>query len=139
MNRFIRWQGIISFVVISALIALSVYIFAESLVKKGIISAGEATFGAEVNIDDVKISYSPMQVTLLNLQVTDSELPTHNLFSFKSASAGVDLWQYLFGHLIINQLEVDQLEFSQQRKKSGQVFLTSKEKESQNSKESAFP
>jgi len=123
MARLIRWQGMVAFIVLSALVAGTLYLFAESLVKTAIVSSAESAFGAEVNVGEVKLAYSPLQISVLDLQVTDKETPTQNLFSFERATAGVDIWQYLFGKIIIEELEVSQLAFSSVRSKAGQVYL----------------
>jgi uncharacterized protein (TIGR03545 family) len=122
MARFIRWQGIVAFIVLSVLVAGLLYFFAESLVKTAIVSSAESTFGAEVNVAEVKLAYSPLTVSVLGLQVTDKETPTQNLFSFERATAGVDVWQYLFGKIIIEELEVSQLAFSNVRSQVGKVY-----------------
>lgn len=124
MTRFIRWQGMVAFVLLSALVAALLYFFAESLVKTAIVSSAESAFGAEVNVAEVKLAYSPLQVSVLGLQVTDKEIPTQNLFSFKRATAGVDVWQYLFGKIIIEELEVSQLAFSSVRSQAGKVYVS---------------
>ena len=100
MKRFIRWQGLVAFVVLLGFVVGGLYFFAESLTKKAIIKSVEATFGAEVNISEVLLGYSPLKLTVVDLQVTDSEKPEQNLFSFKQAAASVDVWQYLFGKVI---------------------------------------
>lgn len=122
MARFIRWQGSIAFVALTALVIVFLYFFAESLVKSAIVTSAESAFGAEVNVDDVKLAYSPLQISVFGLQVTDKELPTHNLFSFERASAGVDVWQYLFGKIIIEKLDVTELALGGERAKAGKVF-----------------
>ena len=129
MARFIRWQGMVAFIVLSALVAGLLYFFAESLVKTAIVSSAESAFGAEVNVADVKLSYSPLQVSVLGLQVTDKEMPSHNLFSFERATAGVDVWQYLFGKIIVEKLEVSQLAFSNMRSTVGAVYPNEEENE----------
>ena len=123
MARFIRWQGMVAFVLLSALVAGLLYLFAESLVKSAIVSSAESAFGAEVNVADVELGYSPLQLSVLGMQVTDKETPSQNLFSFERATAGVDVWQYLFGKIIIDQLEVSQLAFSSVRSQAGKVYL----------------
>jgi len=134
MARFIRWQGMVAFLALSILVAGILYLFAENLVKTAIVSSAESAFGAEVNVGGVKLAYSPLQISVLDLQVTDKETPTQNLFSFERATAGVDIWQYLFGKIIIEELEVSQLAFSSVRSKAGKVYLddasNSDEKES---------
>lgn len=122
MARFIRWQGMVAFIVLSALVAGLLYFFAESLVKTAIVNSAESAFGAEVNVAEVELSYSPLQISVLGLQVTDKEMPSHNLFSFDRATAGVDVWQYLFGKIIVEELEVSQLAFSGVRSQVGEVY-----------------
>ena len=88
MARFIRWQGLVAFVVLSTIVVAFLYFFAETLVKKGLISTAESTFGAEVNIEDVKLAYSPLKVSVIGLQVTDKETPANNLFSLTTNNGG---------------------------------------------------
>jgi uncharacterized protein (TIGR03545 family) len=131
MARFIRWQGLVAFIVLSALVTGLLYFFAESLVKTAIISSAESAFGAEVNVAEVKLSYSPLQLSVLGLQVTDKEMPSHNLFSFERATAGVDVWQYLFGKIIVEELEVSQLTLSSVRSNVGKVYLNDESDEAE--------
>ncbi|AAZ24169.1 TIGR03545 family protein [Colwellia psychrerythraea] len=123
MARFIRWQGMVAFVLLSALVAGLLYLFAESLVKSAIVSSAESAFGAEVNVAEVQLGYSPLQLSVLGLQVTDKDSPTQNLFSFERATAAVDVWQYLFGKIIIDELEVSELAFSGVRSQAGKVYV----------------
>jgi uncharacterized protein (TIGR03545 family) len=125
MARFIRWQGIVAFIVLSALVAGLIYLFAESLAKSAIVTSAESAFGAEVNVADVKLDYSPLTINIMGLQVTDKDKPTQNLFSFDRATASVDVWQYLFGKIIVEDLEVSELAFAGQRSQVGKVYRTS--------------
>jgi uncharacterized protein (TIGR03545 family) len=123
VSRFIRWQGIASFFVVMALIIVFVYLFADSLVKKGIEKSGELYLGAEINVSNVEITYSPLTLNIEGLQATDPKKPTHNLVSFSQASAGIDVWQYLFGKIYISELNVDQLRIDQPRESEGRVYI----------------
>jgi len=123
MSRFIRWQGIASFFVVMALVVMFVYLFADALVKKGIEKSGELYLGAEINVSNVEITYTPLTLNIEGFQATDPEKPTHNLVSFSQASAGVDVWQYLFGKIYISELNVDKLRIDQPRESEGRVFI----------------
>ena len=125
MSRFIRWQGLASFFIVIALIVTFVYFFADSLVKKGIEKSGEWYLGAEVNVSDVEITYVPFTLNIEGFQATDPEKPTHNLVSFSQASAGVDVWQYLFGKIYISELNVIALRIDQPRLTAGEVYTSS--------------
>ena len=125
MMRFIRWQGLVAFVVLTALVSLLLYFFAETLVKKAIISSGEAIFAAEVNVKEVQLNYSPLQLTVFGLQVTDREKPEQNVFSLAQATASVEILQYLFGKIIVDELTVSQLAFASVRSQPGAVYKNS--------------
>ncbi|MBA6233372.1 MULTISPECIES: TIGR03545 family protein [unclassified Colwellia] len=122
MSRFIRWKGLVGFFVVIALIMTFIYFFADALVKKGIEKSGEWYLGAEVNVENVEIMYAPLTLNIEGFQATDPEKPTYNLVSFSQASAGVDVWQYLFGKLYISDLTVAELRIDQPRLSAGQVF-----------------
>ena len=127
MSRFIRWQGLASFFIVIALIVTFVYFFADSLVKKGIEKSGEWYLGAEVNVTDVEIKYAPLTLNIEGFQATDPEKSTHNLVSFSQASAGVDVWQYLFGKIYISELNISGLRIDQPRLTAGEVYISSSE------------
>jgi uncharacterized protein (TIGR03545 family) len=122
MSRLIRWKGLIGFFVVITLIFALFYFFAESLIKTAIEKGAGYTLGAEVNVSSVTLNYSPLILTINEFQATDAEQPTHNLFSFDSASAGVDVWQYLLGKTIVEQLTIEQLTFMSKRAKEGEVY-----------------
>lgn len=122
MSRFIRWKGLVGFFVVMALMITFIYLFADALVKKGIEKSGEWYLGAEVNVSEVEINYLPLTLSIEGFQATDPEKPSHNLVSFSQASAGVDVWQYLFGKLYISELNVAELRIDQPRQSVGEVY-----------------
>jgi uncharacterized protein (TIGR03545 family) len=137
MNRFIRWQGIAAFIVVIALIIAFIYLFADALVKKGIEKSGELYLGAEINVTNVEILYIPLTLNIEGFQATDPEKPTHNLLSFSQASAGIDVWQYLFGRYHISELNIVGLRLDQPRQSTGEVFFLTNE-DAGNSSEGAI-
>ncbi|MCW8831866.1 MAG: TIGR03545 family protein, partial [Colwellia sp.] len=122
IKKFIRFQGLLGFLAIMSLIIALLYIFAESLVKSAIEQGGGMLLGAEVNVASVELEYSPLILTVNGLEATDAEQPSHNMLSFKQASAGIDVWHYLLGKTIIEQLDIDSLEFMTKREKAGDVY-----------------
>ncbi|NQZ22251.1 MAG: TIGR03545 family protein [Colwellia sp.] len=130
MSRLFRWQGLAVFFAVIALIATFVYFFADSLVKNGIEKSGEWYLGAEVNVEDVEITYAPLTLNIKGFQATDPENPTHNLVSFAQASVGLDIWQYFFGKIYISELNVIELKLEQARKSVGEVYILADEQSS---------
>ncbi len=140
MSRFIRWQGLIGFVAIIALIAAFVYVFAGSLAKSALVKGSEQAFGAEVNIADVDVNFIPLAITINEMQVTDKTQPSHNVFAFSKATASVDVWQYLFGKINVEQLDVVDLSFAELRTKPGKVYQqVDAEQEQEDSLKSLLP
>lgn len=140
MSRFIRWQGLVGFAAIIALVIAFVYLFAGNIAKSALVKGSEQAFGAEVNIADVNINFIPLAVTINDMQVTDKTQPSHNVFSFAKATASVDVWQYLFGKIIVEQLDVVDLTFAQQRTKPGKVYeKVADEQEEDDSLKSLLP
>ena len=136
MKRFIRWQGLIGFLSIILLLIVFVFLFADSLVKAGIEKSGEWYLGAQVNVEEVDVSFSPLSLTVIGFQATDLEKPSHNIVSFTEAAAGIELWQYLLGKIHISDLTIAQLEIGKKRESEGEVYFTS---DSNKSDEAADP
>ncbi|NQZ83548.1 MAG: TIGR03545 family protein [Colwellia sp.] len=128
MKRFIRWQGFIGFFSIIILLMAFIFLFADSLVKAGIEKSGEWYLGAEVNVEDIELNFSPLSLTVIGFQATDPEKPSHNMVSFTEATAGIELWQYLLGKIHISDLTIAQLELGNKRQSEGAVYFTSDSK-----------
>ncbi len=122
MNRIIRWQGIASFIVIITTLSVLIYLFAEVIAKKAMEHGLEAYTGAEVNIDEVNINFSPFVVDVYRIQVTDAAKPEQNAVEIAHVNAGVDIWQYLLGKVLVEELRAEQVQFATQRSSAGQVF-----------------
>ncbi len=122
MARMLRWQGLSIFVVIVGIVIAIGYFFAETFVRKGIEQGAGWALGAEVNLEKVNLTYSPLNISLYNLQATDAEQPQQNLFVIEQATVSVDLWQYLLGKVIIDDLKVTGLAFHQPRTTAGEVY-----------------
>lgn len=132
MNRYFRWQGFVGFIAVIGIIVGLFYLFAEPLIKKAIEKGTSIYTGAEVNVEAVDLVYSPLSLSVIGFQATDPEKPTHNMVSFEKAKAGVDLWQYLFGKVIIDDLIVEGVAFANERATAGDVY-SNVESEEENS------
>ncbi|WP_448551459.1 TIGR03545 family protein [Thalassotalea montiporae] len=122
MSKVIRWQGLIAFVVILALILGSVVLFAGPIAKMAIERFGGNYTGAEVNVDRVDVNFAPFGVEIWQLQATDPKAPEQNMVAFEHADASVDLWPFLFGKTIVENIEVKALSFNTARQSAGRVY-----------------
>ena len=139
LAKYLRFSGLISFFVVMSLITALLYLFAENLIQSAIENGGAAMVGTEVNVASVELQYSPLKLTVNGLEVTDSELPSHNSFSFKKATASIDFWQYLLGKTIIEQLNVEQFELMTTRNSVGEVYIENKADNTESIENSLLP
>ncbi|WP_221796873.1 TIGR03545 family protein [Oceanobacter mangrovi] len=132
MLKWIRWSGLIGFVVVVALLAAFFVLAAGPLVKMAIESVGSKAAGARVDVDDVAFNLSPLGFELGRMTVANADKPMENLLEFQSAAATVDLAPLLLGKGIIRDLSVNGLQFNTTRTTSGAL-----EKSSSTSKQSS--
>lgn len=125
MKKYLRWQGAVGFLAVIALFAAFIYVFAGSLIKLSIEKGGSWYLGAEVNLAQASVDWSPVTLTLNKLEVTDANEPEFNLVEFNNAEIKLDVWQYLIGKTIINNLELTGLAFHTKRSSPGKVYLES--------------
>lgn len=122
MTKFIRWQGIVVFVTIIALLTAFIYLFADLIAKKAMERGLENYTGAEVNVASVEINYSPFIVKAKQIELTDAAQPTQNTVQIGELTAGADIWQYLLGRIHVEELIADKVEFATKRDSQGRVY-----------------
>lgn len=119
MKQWIRWSGLIGFVVTLSAIVAFLLLAAGPLIKTTIEHFGSQAAGAKVSVDDVSIQLNPLGVRLEVFQVADAEKPMENLIQFDQALAELELAPLLLGKAIIRDLSVDNLQFNRPRTDSG--------------------
>lgn len=121
MNKFIRWPGLIAFVVLMLLIGGVAYLFANSWVESYIEDTGSDMLGARVDVGSVRLSLQPMGIVINQLDVTDPEKPMQNVVSIGSIRAQFDLLRAFMGQVIIKDASVNDMQFGTPRKTSGAI------------------
>lgn len=132
MKQWIRWSGLIGFVVTLGGLAAFLLFAAGPIIKGSIEHFGSQAAGAKVSVDDVSVSLSPLGVTLDNLQVADADKPMENLVQFDQAVAQLELAPLLLGKGIVKDLSVNNLQFNTARSESGKLEKTDEVKEADN-------
>ncbi|GAB2908673.1 TIGR03545 family protein [Rheinheimera gaetbuli] len=120
----IRKSGWLVFIVFLAALLALVYLFAGTAVRLGMVYSLEKAVGAEVNIDKVSVELAPLALRVNNLQITDAANPAHNSISFGHARAALELWPALLGYYVVNDLNIDGLQYGAQRSNAGAVYRT---------------
>lgn len=121
MRKWIRWWGIIAFIVIVLIATGSWFLFADKIVERNIEKTGEYLVGAKVDIQKADLSIIPLGITLENITVANPNAPTHNLIDAENIQFHLD-GKYLFERkVIIQDMVVDGLKFNTERSESGEI------------------
>jgi uncharacterized protein (TIGR03545 family) len=121
MKQWIRWPGLIGFIVVVAVIVALWLLFMDSMVRRVIERTGTALAGAEVDLARAHVTLVPLGITLSGLQVTDPAAPATNSFEISRIAFGLDSLNLLRRKVIINEMGVEGVRFGTARKRPGTV------------------
>lgn len=120
--KVFRWSGLIGFVVVLALLLVIGFFFIDNWIKAGIEAGGTRINGAEVNVGDVDLTFSPIGFKLENLRITDVDEPSKNLFELDEARLQLRLAPLFFGRINIEAMIVDGMRSGTERRRPGRVL-----------------
>lgn len=120
-SRIVRWQGIIIFFVVCALLAAFWLLFLNGLTERAIEKTGAAIVGAQVDLDSARVSLSPLGITLSGLQVTNPNVPATNIVEAGRISFHMDGPNALRHKTIIDEMRVEGVRLNTPRQTPGFV------------------
>ncbi len=109
--------------VLVPILALGVitYLFLDRWVEFGLEAAGEASVGARVEIDQLRLTISPLGAEFRRLQVANKRDPWKNVFETGTVKFAVDFGQLLRGKYIVETMEVNNLVIGTKRSTDGSL------------------
>lgn len=113
---FIRWWGLIPFVVVVGLIAGFVLLFLDSLIKDTIEDQGSQALGAQVDVGSVKTSLLNHSIQIRGIQIANAEKLDENIVEVGNFTFDFDLNQAFSKKLIIDELTAGGIAFNTKRK-----------------------
>jgi uncharacterized protein (TIGR03545 family) len=116
---WIRWPGLIAFVVITVIIAAAWHFLADWIVKKAIESAGTKAVGAKVEVAKADLSVFPAGLTLDGLQVTNPDAPMTNAVDIARMGMDLELSQLIRRRVVVNLMQAEGVRFNTPRQTSG--------------------
>jgi uncharacterized protein (TIGR03545 family) len=131
MKKWIRWQGLLIFIAVMALVLVFWFLFVDKIVKSSIEKVGTAIVGAKVELKDADLSLIPLGLTLDTLKVTNPNEPMKNAVEFKKAVVAIDFGKLLMRKVIIDEMSLNGIQFNTDRKYSGAVKKSTKIKETE--------
>ncbi len=120
MIKWIRWQGLIGFVVVVGAVMALWMLFIDGIVESVIEKTGTAIVSAEVDVK-ADVNLFPLGVKLEELQVTNPEAPETNSFECSRIAFNLDTLNLLRSKVIINEMAVEGMRFNTKRKRPGRV------------------
>ena len=127
MKQWIRWKGLLAFVVVTALLAFFWLVLADDLVRRGIERTTAFLVGAEVNVDDANLTFSPLGFVVSRIQVTNPDNPETNALEIQRMAFTLNTPQLLMRKTIIEDMIVDGVALGTLRERPGRVYRTSAE------------
>lgn len=127
MKQWIRWSGLVGFIVISAVLVLGWLFAAGPLIKYSIETFGSKAANAKVEVSEVSLSFDPFGIEVTGVQVANADKPMENVLQFDRAVADLDLWPLLLGKGIVNEVALSGVAFSTPRATSGALVVDTSE------------
>lgn len=127
--KWIRWKGVVAFVLIVGALAVCFKLYAGTAVKKVVEAAGTKAVGARVDLSSASLSVIPLGMTLEGLQVTDPDEPMSNMVDISEIRFSMEPGRLLLGKVIIDEMRVDGIRLNTPRQVSGALPETPQKKD----------
>ena len=121
MKRWIRWKGLIAFVVAVIVIAVVWVLVVDMVVRRSIEYAGTRAVGARVDLAKADLTLFPTGLELTGLAVTNPESPMQNAVEISHMQMDLDPGYLIRRKVIIGDMVMEGLRFDTPRKTSGEV------------------
>ncbi len=121
MSRWIRWQGVIAFLVVVLLVAGVWFLVVDRLIKRVIEKTGTMLVGAKVELGEADLSLFPLGLTLSRLQVTNPDQPMTNAVEIARIAFSMDGLNLLRRKVIIEEATVEGVRLNTPRAASGAI------------------
>jgi len=120
-TKVIRKAGVAIAVLIFAISAGALHITKGTVVKNYFAATMTKANGAEVNLESLDLSALNGSVSATGIQVTDAKKPQNNQVAIGKVAADASLYDLFLGKLIMENVEVSDVKFDQQRSTPGKI------------------
>ena len=122
MKKWIRWEGILAFIVIAILLAFFWIVLVDGYVRRGIERTIAFLVGAEVNVDDADLTLSPFGFVVTRIQVTSPENPEVNAVEVQRVAFTLDTARLLMRKTVIESMGIEGVALGTPRDRPGRVY-----------------
>src|SRR3989338_316710 len=117
----IRWNAVVPFSIVCALIFTYFHFFFYQNLKRGMEWAGYKAVGAEVNIANLETSFFRAPLRVQGIELTDAEKPSQNTIEIGDIRWGMSWDALLRGKILVNEAVIENIQFATARKSPGKV------------------
>ncbi|MDT8302620.1 MAG: hypothetical protein RQ760_14135 [Sedimentisphaerales bacterium] len=120
-TKYIRKAGVsLAAIVLVGSVAVT-YLIKDSTIKDYASLKMTQANGAEVNLESLNLSALAGSISASGIQVTDPQKPQNNQLSIEKVAADASLYNLLLGKLVMEQVELSNIKFDQQRSTPGTI------------------
>ena len=120
-TKYIRKAGVALAVIVLVGSVIVTYLIKDSTIKDYASIKMTQANGAEVNLESLNLSALAGSVSASGIQVTDPQKPQNNQLSIEKVAADASLYNLLLGKLVMEQVELSNIKFDQQRSTPGTI------------------
>jgi uncharacterized membrane protein len=120
-TKYIRKAGVALAAIVLVGSVIVTYLIKDSTIKDYASKKMTQANGAEVNLESLNLSALTGSVSASGIQVTDPQNPQNNQLSIEKVVADASLYNLLLGKLVMEQVELSNIKFDQQRSTPGTI------------------
>ena len=121
----IRFKFAIPILILISVTVLG-FVFMGSIIERVIEKQLSETYGAQIDVNDVNVSYFPFKLSISSLDVTDKNNPMSNIVSVGNVTASLSFLPLLEKKVLIPDIQVQDVMLHTPRRKSGRIEKTTK-------------
>ena len=120
-TKYIRKAGVALAAIVLVGSVIVTYLIKDSTIKDYASLKMTQANGAEVNLESLNLSALAGSISASGIQVTDPQKPQNNQLSIEKVAADASLYNLLLGKLVMEQVELSNIKFDQQRSTPGTI------------------